>query len=405
MKKEIEEMQGYLVKVGAFLSKVKFKLHELEAQTVSEELDRFLDTFTAQSRSNVDLKLNIEQNCELWTVAEKNEMPFLKDLKYRRLKNGVHQFRYRRNGFDESFSSKDLKTAKNKAKAFIAELKKKSQDNKTAKNLCQLNYVAELWFKNKKCHVADATWRSYESVYKNHIAPRFGARNVKNILPMDLQPFFNNFSTSLGKTGENAKIILNGIFEFAVANRFCNTNPMPGVIVEKHIRKTGKALTDEQIKRFKETMLSLGGFGTAYLIILFSGIRGAELEKMSFDFEQGTFTVDNAKLKKHQRVIESNLKRTVPIFPDLLEIRERIERNDWRYKAKSISDNLSRVWCESSTKDLRHTFITKARQSGVENELVNLWTGHLSLGNNVTANVYTHFDIDFQKAQAQKVRI
>ncbi len=108
--------------------------------------------------------------------------------------------------------------------------------------------------------------------------------------------------------------------------------------------------------------------------------------------------------EKGQKAYPENITRTVPIFPALYQIRDRIEREDWRYRPASVSDNLSRVWTECTVKDLRHTFITKARQSGVENELVNLWTGHLP-EKNVTANVYTHFSIEFQKAQAQKVSI
>ena len=405
MKNEIEKMQGYLRKIGVFLSKVKFRLHELEVEgTVNEGLDRFFDHFSpAPLRSNVASQPN-KQNNHFWTVKELKDMPFLKDLKYRQLKNGTHQFRYRRDGFDVSFNSKNLKTAKEKAQAFILDLKKKMGADVSIKHVNTLDYVAQLWFSNKKHHVAAHTLRVYQSVYNNHVKPTFGSRKIKDILPMDLQPFFNALAGTLGKTCENAKIILNGIFDFAVANRLCITSPMPGVIIERHVRKVGKALNDEQIKRFKNVMHAAGGFGTAYLIILFSGIRGAELERMSFDWNAGTFTVYNAKLKKHQRAREENLTRTVPIFPGLFALRSRIEREDWRYGAKAISDNIKRFWSESTVKDLRHTFTTKARECGIDNELVNLWTGHLP-GKNVTANVYTHFSLEFQQRQAQKINI
>ena len=50
---------------------------------------------------------------------------------------------------------------------------------------------------------------------------------------------------------------------------------------------------------------------------------------------------------------------------------------------------------------MRYVFITKARECEIDNELVAVWTGH-SLGN-ITASVYTHFSIEFQKEQAQKL--
>ena len=61
-----------------------------------------------------------------------------------------------------------------------------------------------------------------------------------------------------------------------------------------------------------------------------------------------------------------------------------------------------RNFCPNHTlKDLRHTFTTRARECEIDNELVAVWTGH-SLGN-ITASVYTHFSIEFQQKQAQKL--
>ena len=52
-------------------------------------------------------------------------------------------------------------------------------------------------------------------------------------------------------------------------------------------------------------------------------------------------------------------------------------------------------------KDLRHTFTTRARECGIDNELVAVWTGH-SLGN-ITSKVYTHFSMEHQQKQAQRL--
>ena len=62
-----------------------------------------------------DLKLNNQ----LFTQKEIKEMPFLKDLKYRKLKNGIHQFRYRRDGYNVSFNSKNLEIAKEKEEMLV----------------------------------------------------------------------------------------------------------------------------------------------------------------------------------------------------------------------------------------------------------------------------------------------
>ena len=145
-------------------------------------------------------------------------------------------------------------------------------------------------------------------------------------------------------------------------------------------------------------------FGLASLIILYTGIRGAELESLSFDWTAGTFKVKNAKLKKSQKLNTQNIYRTVPIFPALWGLRTRIENEKWIIGPRELSGNFHRYWTEHTIKDLRHTFTTKAREARIDNELVNLWTGHLP-GSNVTANVYTHFSMDFQKEEAKKMPI
>ncbi len=400
---DIDFFQGIANQILRYLSVSEIK-NENDLKRADKERALFkVFTKTADAVGHVVSQRNKTQNLKVWTVKEVENMPYLKDLKYRVTYNGLHQFRYRRDGLNVSFTSKNFETAKEKARKFLMDLKKKMGASEIkVKHLNSLDYVAKFWFDNKSAHVSEETLKSYKSVYLNHVAPIFGSRKISNILPMDLQPFFNSLHNSMGKTCENAKIILNGIFDFAVANRLCPSNPMAGVIIERHYRKTGSALTDEQIKRFIDVMRQSGELGTAYLIILYSGIRGAELEKMTFDWEGGTFTVHNAKLKKGQKANPANLTRTVPIFPGLWPLRDRIERNDWRIPRRILSNSLCRFWTETTVKDLRHTFTSRAREAGVENELVNLWTGHLP-GANVTANVYTHFSLDYQKREAEKI--
>ncbi len=397
MKKEqYEYIENTLRELALFIRNARI---EEEKENFKKLFYVVQDNVTPLRNKTVDSKLNNQW----FTQKEIKEMPFLKDLKYRKLNNGIHQFRYRRDGYNVSFNSKNLEAAKEKARKFIFSLKKDKTDIKFS-HLNSLSYVANAWLELKKPRIAQTTHRIYAGILKNHILPKFGNKNVKNILPMDLQPFFNELSEKQGKTAEDSKNILNGIFNYAIGNRLCPTNPMQSVIVDKHIRVRGKALNSEQIDRFIKIMENNGNLGLAYLIILHTGIRGAELEKMTFDWNNGTFTVFNAKLKRSQKQLEENITRTVPIIPELYKYRERIENEKWNYKSATLSSKLYLYWTENTVKDLRHTFISKSRESGVENELVNLWTGHLP-GTNVTANTYTHFSMNYQIEQSKKVVI
>ena len=413
MKEKILEMLGYVAKLSTFLTEVQRWAYEMDQKTeITETVENYLDGFNFSQtvpmhRSPEASKPNKKKktaNRKVWTEKEIEEMPHLKNLKYRKTQDGIHQFRYRRNGYNLSFNSKVFEIAKKKAYAFIKNLKENIRRNSELVYGKSLNYVAQAWFNLKRAHVDYSTYKSYEYTYNKHVAPFLGKRSVKSILPMDLQPFFDQLYIYSGKTCETVKITLSGIFKYAVANRLAPTNPMDGVIVEKHVRVPGKALDNEQINEFIRTMKAdESRYGLACLIVLYSGVRGAELESLHFDWENNVFTVKNAKLKKSQKVNPDNLTRTLPIFPGLQKLRERIEAtDDWRIKSNTLSAKFREHWPNNTIKDLRHTFASKCREAGIENELVNIWQGHTP-GNNVTANVYTHFSMDYQQKEAKKV--
>lgn len=403
-----KQIMQHISELGALVVKMDQRLSEY-MPGVNDTVEKLLDGISYSptlppERKNVVLQLNAKvQNRQVWTAKEIKEMPYLKDLKYRVTKDGIHQFRYRRDGFNESFNSKNYEVAKKKAYDFIKKLKKVLHTEPETIHGKTFGYVAQAWLDLKRKHVDTTTYKVYLSVYVNHIEPLWSDRLIKTILPMDLQPYFNALFEKKERTCENAKTIIYGVFEYAVANRFIPSNPMRGVIVEKHFRKTGKALTDEQLTRFKQVANNNGAIGLAALIILYSGIRGFELQSLKFDWENGTFSVANAKLKKSQKTSEKNLYRTVPIFPALYLIKDRVESQPWIFPPKTLSYEFSKIWTESSVKDLRHTFTTRARECGIDNELVNLWTGHLP-GKNVAANIYTHFSIEFQKREAKRLK-
>ena len=72
----------------------------------------------------------------------------------------------------------------------------------------------------------------------------------------------------------------------------------------------------------------------------------------------------------------------------------KVDKNDLSLEFSAICPN-------HTLKDLRHTFTTRARECGVDNELVAIWTGH-SLSN-ITSSVYTHFSMELQQEQAKRI--
>ena len=56
----------------------------------------------------------------------------------------------------------------------------------------------------------------------------------------------------------------------------------------------------------------------------------------------------------------------------------------------------------NTLKDLRHTFNTRIKELGVSNELTAIWCGR-TVGN-ITADVYTHYSMEYQQKEALKVK-
>ena len=64
-----------------------------------------------------------------FTKNEIKEMPRLKDFSIRQKENGVYEIRFRRYGYNESFSSKDFSIAKQKAFMWLSEFESQIKPN------------------------------------------------------------------------------------------------------------------------------------------------------------------------------------------------------------------------------------------------------------------------------------
>ena len=68
----------------------------------------------------------------------------------------------------------------------------------------------------------------------------------------------------------------------------------------------------------------------------------------------------------------------------------------------TISTRMKRLLPNHHPHELRHTFISRCKESGVASEVVSIWAGH-SLSGTITSTVYTHYSEEFQLKEAEKV--
>ena len=360
--------------------------------------NEILKSKTATSRSEV---LSEAKGSLKFSYKEIKSMPSLKDCKIR-FHNNIYEIRYRKYGFDKSFAHKKLDIAKEKARKFLSSIdekfyaisKSKAMNTQTTTKSVNAAKFCEDWLKNVKARqLKEITFNSLFNKYKKHMEPILKQFSIKNLSASVIQRVFDSVTT---RNAEDIRTIFNGMFSYAIANNLIDRSPMSVVVVKKHERERGERLSPEQELQFlkkikgheKETTIKL---------YLYTGARPSELETIKFDWKNGTFTLQNAKLKSYQK----EQLRTIPIFPTLYDMKDEIEKAKL-FNATSIGKFFRKYFPGYQVKTLRHTFTSKCKEQGVLPELVNYWTGH-TIGNDTSAKIYTHYDMDFQKKEAKKI--
>ena len=382
---------------------------KIEADTnvgLDEKVDKIISMLeNIRSMPSKDGNIIITDNSDLkFSDKEVKKMPVLKDCKIRRKKNGVYEIRYRKNGYNMSFSSKTLDDAKQKCLEWLSTLNDlitankhfvivPRKDYKPKKNTNFGVFAKSFMVNVKKRTIKPITFKTYMYSFNSHILPKYGSMNVEDIKPTFIQQHLNVLSEEAPRVCEDVKNMLRAIFEYAVNNDIISKNPMNAVFIPKHERTTGQALTYAEEKDFLEKIKG-NRYENYFLFMLYSGCRVCEYNTVRVN-DDDTITIKNAKLKSYQKVKE----RVLPVFPML---RPYLSGINTSLKGESASDAFSKIMPNHTLKDLRHTFTTRARECGIDNEVVAIWTGH-SLGN-VTSSVYTHFSIEFMRKQAEKLR-
>ena len=360
---------------------------------------QLLEKAVAMQSSGTDKSKKIDESSKKFSPKEIKELPYLKNCRIR-YHRGVYEVRYRKHGVEKYFTHKTLTGAKEKARAYLANVNNTLAEilgqpiTKNTKASINSAEFCEYWLQNYKARkIKPVSFKAMMSRYKNHLEPVLKKFTLKNLSAPVLQKIFDNVST---KNAEELRTILNGMFEYAIASGLIDRSPMPVIIIKKHERQIGERLSKEQERNLLDAVKGTE-IETTIKLFLYTGARPSELKTITFDWQNGTFTLLNSKLKSYQK----ETSRTVPIFPTLYSIKEEIDAckivNEAYISKYFWSRNMG-----FQVKSLRHTFTSKCKEQGVLPELVNFWTGHTP-GKDTSARIYTHFEMDFQKNEAKKV--
>ena len=277
-----------------------------------------------------------------------------------------------------------------------------------------------------------STCTGYEITITQHICPYIGRVPLQDLKPFQIQETINQLVKE-GKapsTIRKVKVQLHAALEQAIDNGIIVRNVSSRTVLPKMEQKEIRFFTLEEQKRFIDALPDSTG-GRALYFILGTGIRAGELAGLRWsDIDGDTFTVnqtiqrirdftadaDNRSLLHAGTPKTKAGRRTIPLPPKMqegLQIQRRRQRADkiaagkeWvpndlvfctetgtPYEGRNLARVLHRTLKEiglppMGVHALRHTFATRAVESGMDLRTLSEILGHTKVS--LTLQLYAH---------------
>ncbi len=325
-----------------------------------------------------------------------------KIVKYRII-DGLFQARYRRDGYNIEVASKDYDTMRLK---FIERLNGRYYGTtKVYSKKVLFSEYTEKWLKLKKQTTKESTYKEYVRSYEKNLKPVFGQMPLDKISREKVQDYlFSYVKEEKYRTAEKLKLQLTCIFDMAYED-YNLPSPMKKIVLPYHESKKGSAFTKKEEKELVEYCIKNKEKDTssAILVLLYFGLRRSELASIR--------VIDNSWLEcktSKEKMGKNEVLRKIPFTPMFKQVKEYVDIE----KAKNVNLNslhnrMKKIFPNHHLHELRYTFITRVKESGVNMELSMLWAGHEQDSDVKTSRIdrgYTDYSDEYILSEAEKVR-